>query len=219
MSVDVLAANKNIWPFNRFTPEDLALARPLSESKFDAVLVFNDPRDWGCDTQVIVDVLASDEGVYGTRSSGLKQTVPIYFSNDDLLWANEYPLPRFGQGAFRRGIETIFREYTGSEMQSTIIGKPYLFTYEYAHSVLNDWRRHAFGYTQDVHRVYMVGDNPASDIRGGNSYGWSTLLVRSGVYKDGDVLDSRSKPTAVVDNVLAAVMQAIEFEQEHRLRK
>lgn len=117
MPVDVLASNKSVWPFHRFAQDDFLLSRPLSSEKFDAVLVFNDPRDWGCDTQVIIDVLTSDNGYYGTKSSQLKQTVPIYFSNDDLLWANEYPHPRFGQGAFRRGIETVYKEYSGAELE------------------------------------------------------------------------------------------------------
>ncbi|KAK9463230.1 HAD-like domain-containing protein [Lipomyces oligophaga] len=218
-SVDLIALNPTIWPFHRFTAADMKRAQSLSDSPFDAVLVFNDPRDWGCEAQIIIDILTSQAGKFGTKNPTLDQTVPIYFSNNDLLWANEYHLPRFGQGAFRTSIEKLFLDYTGTPLESTIIGKPFLFTYEYAHSFLNEWRKSAFGYTEDVQRVYMVGDNPASDIRGGNSYGWSTLLVKTGVYQEGDHLDAKSKPRATVANVLEAVLYAIEHEHELSLRK
>lgn len=29
----------------------------------------------------------------------------------------------------------------------------------------------------------MIGDNPASDIAGGNGKGWKTILVETGVFK------------------------------------
>ncbi|KAK9495955.1 HAD-like domain-containing protein [Lipomyces doorenjongii] len=212
MSLDVIAAQRSIWPFHRFSPDELRHARSLSEDPFDAILVFNDSRDWGCDTQVIVDLLTSEGGKLGTKNSKLEQTLPIYFSNNDLLWANEYHLPRFGQGAFRTCIEKVFKDYTGRDLQATIIGKPYLFTYEYAHGVLNEWRQETFGYDGKLKRVYMVGDNPASDITGGNGYGWYSILVRTGVFKDGDKLDAAAKPKIVVDNVLEAVMHAIQNE-------
>jgi len=31
---------------------------------------------------------------------------------------------------------------------------------------------------------YMIGDNPESDIAGANGVGWTSILVRTGVYKD-----------------------------------
>ena len=32
---------------------------------------------------------------------------PIFFSNPDVLFANEYPVARFGQGAFAAALETL----------------------------------------------------------------------------------------------------------------
>ncbi|PWW79907.1 HAD-superfamily hydrolase [Tuber magnatum] len=65
-------------------------------------------------------------------------------------------------------------------------------------------------------RVYMIGDNPESDIQGANqaSYRgttWWSLLVRSGVWSEPQ--DTKS-PIAVVDDVLAAVDWAMENEQK-----
>ncbi|KAK9468352.1 HAD-like domain-containing protein [Lipomyces arxii] len=217
MSIDVIAADPHTWPFHRYTPDALAnLARPLSASKFDAVLVFNDPRDWGCEVQVVTDVLTSRDGVLGTKTDDLVQTMPIYFSNNDLLWANEHKFARFGQGAFRSSLEKVFEDYTARKLRSVIIGKPFIFTYEYAHKVLDEFRASRYGYAGHVKRVYMVGDNPASDIRGGNDYGWHSILVRTGVYKDGDVIPQGSVPKAIVENVYEAVMHAVENEAASR---
>lgn len=35
------------------------------------------------------------------------QTVKVFFSNPDLLWATDYPAPRFGQGAFAAALKTL----------------------------------------------------------------------------------------------------------------
>lgn len=37
-----------------------------------------------------------------------------------------------------------------------------------------------------ISNFYMIGDNPESDIAGGNAAGWTTILVRSGVFKADD---------------------------------
>ena len=34
----------------------------------------------------------------------------MYFSNPDMLWANEFPLPRLGQGAFAACLQTLHEE-------------------------------------------------------------------------------------------------------------
>ena len=50
----------------------------------------------------------------------------------------------------------------------------------------------------------MIGDNPKSDIDGGNRMGWVTILVRSGVYQ-GTGNDREHPATYVVDDMEAAV--------------
>ena len=34
-----------------------------------------------------------------------------------------------------------------------------------------------------ISNFWMIGDNPASDIAGGNGKGWKTILVETGVFK------------------------------------
>ncbi len=55
------------------------------------------------------------------------------------------------------------------------IGKPHPLVYTYAMELLGN---------PNPARTLMVGDNPLTDIRGGNAAGISTLLVTQGVLKD-----------------------------------
>jgi ribonucleotide monophosphatase NagD (HAD superfamily) len=64
--------------------------------------------------------------------------------------------------------------------------------------------------------IFMVGDNPAADIRGANRAGspWVSMLVRTGVYQERQQLQTSDEPQAVVDDVLGAVQAAL-----HRWRQ
>lgn len=240
---DILMANPAVWPFSKnFSNYYESFARPLPKPldptdptkglKIDAVFVFNDPRDWALDTQVIMDLLLSSQGHVGTLSAkngradlpnhGYQQDAqpPLYFSNPDLWWAAAYPLPRLGQGGFREALEGVWAATTGGpskgiELKKTVIGKPFQGTYEFAERQLRRNRVRSFGDTADVpplKRVYMVGDNPESDIRGANSYrsefgsSWHSILVRTGVYDGGEPIWT---PQTVADDVQKGVQWAL----------
>lgn len=207
---DFIKTNPSIWPFH--TKEVLEFGREipdLEDIKIDSILVFNDPRDFGTDVQVISDVLAKDPKTH------------VIFSNDDWLWANEYSRPRFGQGVTRFLVEELFKRNHGKHLNRTVLGKPTKIAYDFAHSILINRSNQINGIKapfldaklgesiKDSHlkSVYMVGDNPASDIIGGYNYGFETGLVRTGVYKDGDQLPC--KPTIIADDVLEVVSQAL----------
>ncbi|RKP29668.1 hypothetical protein METBISCDRAFT_24008 [Metschnikowia bicuspidata] len=108
--------------------------RPVDVSKpLDAVLVFNDPRDMANDVQIVMDVLNSAAGMINTRRAVPEDApevlaVPIVFSNNDFVWANEYGIPRLGQGAFLMVVEQLYVEMNAllasETLQSTIWGKP-----------------------------------------------------------------------------------------------
>jgi HAD superfamily hydrolase (TIGR01456 family) len=220
---DILAAYPDVWPFSQqlipyyksFTrplPAPIDPASPSTSLRIDAVFVYNDPRDWGLDTQIMKDVLLSKDGILGTLSpkngnpdlpnNGYQQDgqPPVYFSNPDLLWAAKYHLPRLGQGGFREALEGIWAAITGGpakgvELQKVVMGKPYRPTYEFAEKRLiahrQDLTRMDSTQLGPLRRVYMVGDNPASDIAGGNNYespygtDWASILVQTGVYVEG----------------------------------
>ncbi|KAI0874051.1 HAD-superfamily subfamily IIA hydrolase [Hypoxylon argillaceum] len=242
---DILAAHPGIFPFEPLLASHYAAtARPLPSPhpKIDAIFVFNDPRDWALDTQIIVDLLLSRGGVLGTYSpkngsSGGWQAdgqPDLYFSNHDLFWSANYHLPRFGQGAFQAALAGIWRQVTGgqAELRRTTIGKPYARTYGYAERVLAQWRagllekRNSSSNGGDAEqtrheplaRVYMVGDNPESDIRGANEYAspqgteWASILVRTGVWSRERDGEPKYRPSVIVDDVKSAVEWAVERE-------
>jgi HAD superfamily hydrolase (TIGR01456 family) len=216
---DILTAYPDIWPFSQqllpyyktFTrplPAPIDPASPSTSLRIDAVFVYNDPRDWGLDIQIIKDVLLSTHGILGTLSAkngdvafpndGYQQDgqPTLYFSNPDLLWSAKYHLPRLGQGGFREAFEGVWMAATnGKALRKVVMGKPYRPTYKFAEKRLISHRQHVLsdvgGPLGQLKRVYMVGDNPASDIAGGNNYesphgtDWASILVQTGVYVEG----------------------------------
>ncbi|KAI1825806.1 HAD-superfamily subfamily IIA hydrolase [Xylaria intraflava] len=243
-TADILAAHPNVFPFEPMLKTHYAATArklPSPNPKIAAIFVFNDPRDWALDTQIILDLLLSEAGVLGTYSpkNGRAEyenhgwqvdgQPDLYFSNRDLFWSATYHLPRFGQGAFQAALAGIWRQITAdkAEMKRTSIGKPYARTYEYAERVLGHWRADLLkkaggadlgGDSRPLRRVYMVGDNPESDIRGANEYTspqgteWASILVRTGVWhKDRDG-EPKYRPTTIVDDVKGAVEWALERE-------
>lgn len=232
LPMDIVRHTPSIAPHHRYSEEQLErMARPELDlsKKFDAILVFNDPRDMATDLQIVLDLLNSDNGVIGTRRSldqwGEKPSVPIVFSNNDFEWANNYPLPRFGQGAFRMVVERIYKELNqlsgDQNLERLILGKPFKVQHDYAHFCLIDWNNRIHGINDSksalpklnespaslpFKSIYMVGDNPLSDIAGANACGWESILLRTGVYTDEQWPVTKHRPTVgVFDNVGVAV--------------
>jgi len=206
--------------------------------KFDAILVFNDPRHWGPCIQLILDILLTSHGMLGSLSPPTTPPeVDLWWSNPDLLWQSTYPLPRLGQGGFRAALEGVYDAVTEGRrgpLKSRTMGKPHTLTYQYAERVLlglqkdiknNATTAAATATTADLTqsgeknrgrrglgKVYMVGDNPYSDIRGANGYGWESVLVKTGVYRhgEGEELKAEFKPKMMVEDVGEAVERILE---------
>ncbi|KAF9112028.1 hypothetical protein BGX27_004113 [Mortierella sp. AM989] len=191
------------------------------EKPIDAVMVFHDSVDWGRDLQLCLDALASKGGALGTIKDSADlhsttQSVPIYFSNPDIVWSNEYPVPRFGQGTFKICLEKIYKAMTNQELVYTTFGKPMSNTYKYADTLLNMLAPLPIGPNgQPTKRtVYAIGDNPYSDIAGANAHGWDSVLVRTGVFRPNGFENHSVHPaTAVVDHVEDAVRWIIAKEK------
>jgi HAD superfamily hydrolase (TIGR01456 family) len=251
-SADIYAAHPELWPFSKnfLTSYYHGIAQPLKRSistaspsdslKIDAVFVYNDPRDWGLDIQLILDVLLSREGILGTLSEKngnpdlpnhgyLQDGQPkLYFSNPDILWAAKYPLPRLGQGGFHAALKGAWAAVTGLQspkeipsMGELVIGKPFKLTYDFAERQLMRNRQHlSNSKLSPLKTVYMVGDNPESDIRGANEYRsaegveWVSMLTRTGVY-DGRTISMKNRvPKFIVKDVAEAVGLALQREQD-----
>ncbi len=88
-----------------------------------------------------------------------------------------------------------------------------MLTYEFADGLLQE-RLARTGHVPHQHgkaSVWMIGDNPASDIAGANAFGWKSALVRTGVYRDVEGPPAHA-PTILVDDVEVAVQEAIRLE-------
>ncbi|WFC99206.1 hypothetical protein MYAM1_001950 [Malassezia yamatoensis] len=204
------------YPYAAPDPEQQKAVRQVNFSKvqFEAIFVFHDSREWGRDIQYCVDVMRSDGGVFGTVLSNKelrnRKIPPIYFSHGDLLWGNDFSVPRLGQGAFRFALESVWKQVTdGAELNATTFGKPEQLTYEYANELLHELLRHTTenkNLSVAPENVWMIGDNPASDVMGANGFGWSSALVRTGVWTD-DQGAPAHKPTLIANNVKQAVEQ------------
>ena len=101
----------------------------------------------------------------------------------------------------------------GVELHKTTIGKPCQGTYSFAERRLLAHRRDLLGRdARPLRSVYMLGDNPESDIRGANQFKsengseWVSLLVKSGVFRGGE---PSWKPREIVEDVWDGVQWAL----------
>ncbi|KAM0790691.1 hypothetical protein ACM66B_004549 [Microbotryomycetes sp. NB124-2] len=225
---DILAWNPSIWPFHKLTEKErsyVVTGVDFATTQFAAVLIFHDSFDYGRDMQLLTDLAKSNDGVFGTHKDVSKPAlwtketqIPIYFSNPDLVWGNEFSQPRHGQGAFQQSCASVFETITGHQLYRTTGGKPTRATYDYASTLLYS----AIAGKVDLHaqrpkaefdgNVYMVGDNPASDIAGANGFGWQSVLVRTGVFRGQRSDEAEHRPTKVAEDVLEGVEWALERE-------
>lgn len=212
----------------------------------DAVLVFNEPRDWALNIQIIIDLMMSYRGVLGSASKHngnkdmpnmgyLQNEQPrVYLSNPDLVWSTAWHRPRLGMGAFNEALLAVWKQVTdGADMFPKMLGKPNEMAYAAAEAVLSNERLERFakmGYLPNapLERVYMVGDNPMSDIRGANSYQspnatlWNSILVCTGLSERYNrnfpskipipPLHRLQNPSAVANDVREAVRWAMKNE-------
>lgn len=208
---DIVAWDTTIAPYRVFTDEERASSRPrdFSKTNIEAILVFSDSRDYATDMQIIIDLLRSEDGRLGTIAADpLSQRIPIYFSQGDMLCPTEHPIPRMSQGTFRIGLEAMYKSLTGVDLDRVVYGKPEMATYKYADEIIASWMEQLHGEERIPDNIYMVGDNPASDIIGGNMYGWNTCLVRTGVFQGGENDEANPANFGVFPNVLEEIGRA-----------
>lgn len=206
------------------------------KDRIGALFVFSCPRDWCLDLQICLDLLLSKDGVLGTRSElngspnlpnhGYQQDgqPTIYFCNPDFEWATQYQLPRVAQGAFRAALEGMWLGATEgkAKLQAWTCGKPTSITYRYAEDILEKkHKKTVLDPSVRLKRVYMIGDNPKSDICGAlmadqeSHLTWRSVLVETGIHEAGDVPEH--EPTVIKENVLEAVKWVLEQEMGHKM--
>lgn len=193
------------------------------EAPFQAVLVFSDPIDWYRDLQLITDVIMSG-GVMGrSEPPAGGQPVPLYYSNPDIIYANEFPAPRFGQGCFAAALDAVYAAVNGHSIkQFTVFGKPHSEPYRLMEGLLLQQAKligldlPSAGHKLPFGAVYAVGDNPASDIAGARAAGrpWTSILVRTGIFRRPA---GENDPDHPADFVVQDVLQAVDAAL-HRTR-
>ncbi|KAJ9621336.1 hypothetical protein H2203_007388 [Taxawa tesnikishii (nom. ined.)] len=208
---DIVAWDPTIAPYRVFTDAERSTSRPRDFSKvnIEAIMVFSDSRDYATDMQIIMDLLRSENGRLHTMAKDpVSQRIPIYFSQGDMLCPTEHPYP----GTFRIGLEAMYKALTGVDLERVVYGKPERATYTYADEVLKAWMEQIHNENRLPKNIYMIGDNPQSDIVGGNMYGWNTCLVRTGVFQGGENDEHNPANFGVFPNVLEAVKTAVKKE-------
>lgn len=64
----------------------------------------------------------------------------------------------------------------------------------------------------EISQFYMIGDNPKSDIDGANRRGWTSILVRTGVFQ-GEENDKEHPATYVVKDFEEAIQLIYKIER------
>ncbi|TPX38378.1 hypothetical protein SmJEL517_g00196 [Synchytrium microbalum] len=202
---DILRWNNATWPFKE-VHQEVNSSIDFAKESFAAVFVAHDSYDWGRDSQLIIDILRSKDGVIGTLQSrsDFIQEIPIFFSNPDFIFSGKWNIPRFAQGAFAITLKVLYKELTKTDLVHTTYGKPNPTAYEYCTKVMETLGKKPMTY-------YAIGDNPASDIAGANMMGWHSILVKTGVW-NAEQHGHDHNATTVVHDVLEAVHFIIKTE-------
>lgn len=206
---DFLAARPNVCPLLGAQKQDLD---PYYGEKVEAVFVMHEPHNWMEGLQLLCDVMLSDGVVTNegyTRAE--EQVVELFIANGDFSYSAAFNQPRITAGAFISCLESLYTQYCGRTLKKTVYGKPGTEYHQHAETMLN-----AFfpGEADDepLKTIYMIGDNPRSDIQGANASGdhWFSILVRTGLFKGEN--DAQFPAKKVVDNVYDAILFILERE-------
>ena len=170
-----------------------------------AIFILNDPLEWYEYVQIICDLLTTSDGIVADKlpEQVPEKHIPIYCTNNDLVYAGTFKLPRITLGGFNETLKNIYKLLYKREMEMQHYGKPFEATYKYAEKYL----REKSGV--DLTNIYMVGDNPKSDIRGAKAAGWKTILVETGVFKKSE--ERQNDPEDPADYVVKDVREAIKL--------
>jgi len=176
--------------------EEAAAARVASWSRataskpIDAVLALTDPVLWGRELQLACDVLRAPGGVPGGVPSsapvGAAAQVPFFSACADFEYTAEPTVPRLGSGAFHFALEALYRASVGRPLDAVRFGKPEGASFAFAERLI-DARAAALGVPPPA-SLFMVGDNPLTDIKGAKRAGgrWRAVLAQTGMFTGAD---------------------------------
>lgn len=160
--------------------------------KIDVIMFYSAPIDWGASLQVLVDLLRSNgtPGLKNELKKDEEQKVLFYAANGDVQYDANYPLPRLAVGSFILTLKMLYNKSTNRELKYEILGKPNRKIFEEAELKLKEMNDNV-----KLNKIFMVGDSLISDIKGANNMNeighneWEAMLVKTGLYKEGDSVD------------------------------
>ena len=179
----------------------------MPDEEVHAALVIGDPFEWGLDIQILTDVMLSSS------------QIPLFASNADILYNNEHHSPRYTQGAFVAAFQYLYEKVSQQPLEVQFAGKPFAITYSMAQAMLEERSQEL-----DVEvpkRFVGIGDSPMSDIRGANNFGWSSVLVHTGVWSpsasgEREIWEYEGNesmtPTLIKQDILEAVEALLRLE-------
>ncbi|XP_022156690.1 uncharacterized protein YKR070W-like [Momordica charantia] len=190
------------------TVADVAEKKKICSERVEATFIFSDSVDWSRDIQVLCDILRTG----GLPGREFGHQPDLYFAHDDLEYQAAFPCERFGMGAFRIALESIYNRIHPHALQYTCFGKPNPLVFRNAEAVLklvssiDQNKTAANNESRHFKTLYMIGDNPAVDINGAIQAGspWFSILTRTGVFK-GRANHDKYPANLVVDTVEEAV--------------
>ena len=209
---DLCSDDPSRYPFKTYKHNPL----PSGDEQIAAVFVFHDPNDWGAELQITIDCL---RGGMPLGLGGNSQKIPYYSSNADMTFAAKYPVPRLAAGAFTVALRALWRTlHNGDEIDVIQYGKPQRKQFDFARRQLARWSSSNMNlsdadadvYSNNFNTIFMVGDNPLSDIQGANGAGipWKSILVRTGVFRGNN--DTTHPAKVVKETVKEAVDLSIQ---------
>ena len=155
-------------------------------------LVLDDLVDWDLNLNIILKLLSINS-----------EKFPIVLVHDDKLYPDSFPLPRMALGIFNQILIKFSQKILNKAPNFIFYGKPTLKTFEYTKKfVIENWSEF------EISKFYMLGDNPETDILGGNMSYMETILVKTGVYTDENKEKfniEKLKPKYIVEDFYEAI--------------
>ncbi|XP_024031786.1 uncharacterized protein YKR070W isoform X1 [Morus notabilis] len=223
-----------LLPYKKWTTKQVAyqsssakkmdIRDEICSQRVQAVFIVSDSVDWSRDIQVLCDILRTG----GLPGREVGHQPPLYFAHDDLTYQAAFPSERFGMGAFRIALESVFSSNVTSlnykcriyphALKYTSYGKPNPLVFKNAETLLEQLvsslprsshlADHTNAGSHHLKRLYMIGDNPSVDICGARKAGhpWFSILTRTGVFKG-----KENHPKFPADLVVDTVEEAVDY--------
>uniref|UniRef100_A0A803MW80 Uncharacterized protein n=1 Tax=Chenopodium quinoa TaxID=63459 RepID=A0A803MW80_CHEQI len=210
-NIDPLAPHKK-WTLNISEQSkgfpSAVLKEYVCSQRVQAVFVVSDSVDWSRDVQ---NWRPSWRRNWNSTSS-------ILWAHDDLKYQGAFPTERFGMGALRISLQSVFNSIHPHPLQYSAVGKPNPLAFKNAENTLQQLHNQLtanqdLGGISPFETLYMIGDNPSVDIKGAQQAGrpWFSILTRTGVFR-GKENDLECPADMVVDTVEDAVDYILDKE-------